>query len=177
MDKREAASVYATSSTNLIVKLTDFGFAGRYASSTQDPEFCARARSFGFAFAKGDNNVVTTNFAVAEDFQAVGFVFLTLLLTALAELPAPDTQMPATDEDTLQRLLGDIFDKDMEQFRDYIATEDVVWSSLVRLLDENDGAGWTVLERLMLAREKAAKMKDTSQLFTIRGLLSNPFFG
>ena len=51
-----------------------------------------------------------------------------------------------------------------------------IWSKLVALLDENDGAGWKVLETLVLAREKAAKNKDTSQLFSIRGLLSNPFF-
>jgi hypothetical protein len=54
--------------------------------------------------------------------------------------------------------------------------EEDVWGPLVELLDRNNGAGWTVLETLMLAREKAAKTKDGSQLFTIRGLLSNPFF-
>jgi len=83
--------------------------------------------------------------------------------------------MPATDEDTLQRLLGEIFDKDMNQFREYIEAEEV-WSPLVDLLDENDSAGWTVLETLLLAREKVSKTKDSQQLFTIRGLLSNPFF-
>jgi hypothetical protein len=129
-------------------------------------------------FQKGDHNVITTNFAIAEDMHAVGFVFLGLLLTTLAELPRPvpsTYQMPATDDDTLQRLLTDIFDKDMNQFREFVLEEDI-WSNLVALLDENDKSGWKVLETLVLARENAAKRKDTDQLFTIRGLLSSPFF-
>jgi serine/threonine protein kinase len=175
MDKREVASPYATMVSQLCVKLADFGFSGLYKESANNEEFCARARTFGLSFRRGDNTVVTNNFAMAEDCHALGFVFLGLLLTALAELPSADTPMPATDEDSLQRLLGDIFEKDFEQFRAYIEAEDV-WSKLVDLLDKNNGAGWSVLETLMLAREKAAKTKDSLQMFTIRGLLSNPFF-
>lgn len=175
MDRRQASSPMATMVSQLVVKLTDFGFAGLYKESTDSEEFCARARAFGLYFRKGDATVASTNFAMAEDFHALGFVFLGLLLTSLAELPTPDAPMPATDEDSLQRLLGDIFDKDFAQFREYVEEEDV-WGPLVGLLDRNNGAGWTVLETLMLAREKAAKTKDGSQLFTIRGLLSNPFF-
>jgi hypothetical protein len=175
MDRRQASSPMATMVSQLVVKLTDFGFAGLYKESTDSEEFCARARAFGLYFRKGDATVASTNFAMAEDMHALGFVFLGLLLTSLAELPTPDAPMPATDEDSLQRLLGDIFDKDFAQFREYVEEEDA-WGPLVELLDRNNGAGWTVLETLMLAREKAAKTKDGSQLFTIRGLLSNPFF-
>ena len=175
MDKREAISPFKTMTSNLRVKLADFGFSGLYEQSTRDEEFCRRARSFGLSFGKGDNNIATANFALAEDMHALGFVFLGLLLTSLAEIPNPQYQMPATDEDTLQRLLGEIFDKDFQQFREYVEAEDL-WSNLVELLDENDGSGWKVLETLVLAREKAAKNKDTSQMFTVRGLLANPFF-
>jgi hypothetical protein len=83
--------------------------------------------------------------------------------------------MPATDEDTLQRLLGEIFEKDILQFREYVEAEEC-WSNLVELLDEKDGAGWTVLEMLFKAREKAAENKNSLQVITARGLLSNPFF-
>ena len=83
--------------------------------------------------------------------------------------------MPATDDDTLQRLFSEIFDKDMDQFREYVEADDV-WNNLVTLLDENNGAGWTVLETLLLAREKVVKNKNTEQIFTLRGLLANPFF-
>jgi serine/threonine protein kinase len=178
MDKTNAVSPLNTMISALRVKLTDFSFAKVFEQSTADAEFCTRAKAFGLNFQKGDNNVLTTNFAIAEDMHAVGFVFLGLLLTTLADLPKPVSstyQMPATDEDTLQRLLGNIFDKDMVQFREFVLEEDI-WSNLVALLDENDRSGWRILETLVLAREKAAKNKDTDQLFTIRGLLSSPFF-
>jgi serine/threonine protein kinase len=178
MDKRNAISPMNTMISILRVKLSEFAFAKTFEESTSNEEFCTRARTFGLSFQKGDHNVLTTNFAIAEDMHAVGFVFLGLLLTTLAELPRPVTstyQMPATDDDTLQRLLSDIFDKDMNQFREFVLEEDI-WSNLVALLDDNDQSGWKVLETLVLARENAAKRKDTDQLFTIRGLLSTPFF-
>jgi hypothetical protein len=175
MDKAEAASLFATLTSQLIVKIADFGFSGQYNEASSDQEFCTRARTFGLNFRKGDNNVATTNFAIAEDMHALGFVFLALLLSSLAELPDSTYRMPATDEDSLQRLFGDIFEKDINQFRDYVEAEEI-WSDLVGLLDDRDAAGWKVLETLLLAREKAAKNKDTSQIFTVRGLLSNPFF-
>jgi len=174
-DKAEPSSVYATNANLLSVKLADFGFSGLLEESTYDDEFLMRAGSFGFSFRKGDNSLAATNFAMAEDLHALGFVFLGLILSSLAELPRLDSPMPATDEDTLQRLLGEIFDKDIEQFREYVEAEEV-WNSLVDYLDENDGAGWTVLETLFKAREKAAENKNSLSVITARGLLSNPFF-
>lgn len=181
MDKREAISPYNTMISNLSLKLADFGFACRLPtketemSKLVDEEFCTRARSFGLSFRKGESSIASSNFAIAEDMHALGFVFLGLMLTSLAELSDPSYQMPSTDEDTLQRLLTDIFDGNFEEFREYVEAEDV-WTNLVDLLDENDKAGWKMLETLVMAREKAAKNKDTSQMFTVRGLLSNPFF-
>jgi hypothetical protein len=176
MDKREAVSPYATLTDQLVVKLADFGFSGLYEKSTSNEEFCSRARTFDLYFQKGENTIATTNFAIAEDMHALGFVFLGLLLSSLAEVPTAQYSMPATDEDTLQRLLGDIFGKDVKgEFRDYVEAEEI-WTNVVELLDQKEGAGWTVLETLLLAREKAVKNKDTSQIFTVRGLLSNPFF-
>ena len=112
---------------------------------------------------------------MSEDLHALGFVFLGLLLVSLAELPTSTTPMPATDEDTLQKLLTEIFSQDFEAFRDYVEAEDI-WRNLVELLDEKDGSGWTVLEILFTARERVAKNKDSSNIITARGLLSNPFF-
>jgi serine/threonine protein kinase len=174
-DKREPSTVYFTRPAGLVVKLADYGFSGLLEESTYDEEFISRARSFGLSFRKGDNSLAATNFAMAEDLHALGFVFLGLLLSSLAELPRLDYAMPATDEDTLQRLLGEIFDKDISQFREYVEAEEV-WNNLVSLLDENDGAGWKVLETLFKAREKAAEYKNSLQVITARGLLSNPFF-
>jgi serine/threonine protein kinase len=174
-NKAEPSSVYATDPRALSVKLADFGFSGLLEESTYDEEFLMRARAFGLSFRKGDNSLAATNFAMAEDLHALGFVFLGLMLSSLAELPRLDYPMPATDEDTLQRLLGEIFEKDIEQFREYVEAEEV-WNNLVEFLDENDGAGWTVLETLFKAREKAAENKSSLSVITARGLLSNPFF-
>jgi hypothetical protein len=175
MDKREASSPYETRAAQLIVKLADFGFAGPQSESTLDEEFLARARSIGLNFRKGEKSIAATNFAIAEDMHALGFVFSGLLLSSLADASLTDSPVPSTDEDTMQRLIGDIFDKDIKQFRDYVKAEEC-WVNLVSLLDENEGAGWTVLEKLILARETAARNKDGEQIFTVRGLLTNPFF-
>ena len=163
-----------------------------------DPEFVARARTFGLDVEycrQQGNYMAAVNFAMAEDMHALGMVVLGLFLTALAELePTGDAAssssslsssssssgasfppMPATDEDTLQRLFGDIFDKDVQQFRDYVQAEDV-WIPLVEWLDENNGAGWDLLETLLTARERAAANKDSLQLLSLRKLLAHPFF-
>lgn len=174
-DKAEASNLYNTRIAGLVIKVADFGFSGLAEESTFDEEFCARARSFGLIFRRGETSLAASNFAMAEDLHALGFVFLGLLLSSLAELPSADHPMPATDEDTLQRLLGDIFDKDITQFREYVEAEEV-WSNLVDRLDENDGAGWNLLETLFTAREKAASTKDSLQIITARSLLSNPLF-
>jgi serine/threonine protein kinase len=174
-DKREASSITATQISALTVKMSDFGFSGRLEDSAQNEEFLSRARAFGLSFRKGETSLAATNFAMSEDLHALGFVFLGLLLVSLAELPTPNTPMPATDEDTLQKLLTEIFSQDFEAFREYVEAEDV-WRNLVELLDEKDGAGWTVLETLFTAREKTAQSKKSLNIVSARGLLSNPFF-
>jgi hypothetical protein len=151
------------------------GFSGLLEDSANDEEFILRARAFGLTFRKGEKSLAVTNFAVSEDLHALGFVLLGLLLVSLAELPNAKAPMPATDEDTLQKLLSEIFAQDFQAFREYVEADDV-WTNLVELLDEKDGAGWSVLETLFTAREKTAKIKNSSNVITARGLLSNQFF-
>ena len=174
-DKTEASSIYATRPQALTVKLSDFGFAGPMQESAADPEFVARARTFGISLREGDTSLVATNFAMAEDLHALGFVMLGLLLVALADLPTANSPMPATDEDTLQKLLSEIFDKNFGAFREYVEEEEA-WTKLVQVLDEKNGAGWEVLETLFLARETIAKNQNSLEIVTARGLLKNRFF-
>jgi hypothetical protein len=180
MDKRDAISVFNTRVPTLRVKLADLGFSGRLDEAANEEEFCVRARAFGLMnFRKGVNNVETMNFAIAEDAFAFGFVVLGLLLTSLAEVSTdnPNQNIPATDEDTLQRLIGEIFDKDFAEFREYVDAEDA-WSNLVALLDDKDRAGWKFLEELLLCREKVAKLSKDGVNMTesyLRNLLSSPF--
>ena len=84
-------------------------------------------------------------------------------------------KMPDTDEDSLQRLVTEIFEKEMDEFREYCSAEDF-WSKLVNLLDENDGAGWSLLREMCFARERAAENKEEFSVLTARGLLSNKLF-
>lgn len=174
-DKAEASSIYFTRIAGLTIKLSDFGFSGLLEDSANDEEFISRARSYGLSFRKGDTSLVVTNFAMAEDLHALGFVFLGLLLVSLAVLPNAGAPMPATDEDTMQKLLSEIFNQDFKAFREYVEAEDV-WSRLVELLDEKDGAGWAVLETLFQARETTVKNQNSLKVVTARGLLSNRFF-
>jgi len=177
-DKTEASSPTATVVSRLKVKLADFGFSGSFEESTLDPAFCSRARGFGMSIREGEQSAAANAFAMAEDLHALGFVFLGLILTSLAETPTPEFKIPDTDDDTLQRQLGDIFNNDMDEFRDYADAEDV-WSSTVKLLDQQNGAGWELLRTLCFARERAAevgsKEEDYLQMPTARSLLSSPF--
>lgn len=117
-------------------------------------DFCRRAKAFQLDIRKGSYySLEAKSFAIAEDLHAMGFVFVAVLLSSLAEVPDAEYVTPPTDEDSLQRLLSDIFDKDMGEFREYCEAEDI-WTGVVELLNENDAAGWKVLENMCFARER-----------------------
>jgi len=170
MDHMEASSPYTTSSSILTMKLADFGFSGLMDLSTYDSDFCRRARSFGFYVReRSDVTEQLVQYAMAEDLHALGFVAVGLLLSALAEVEGPQDTIPPTDEDTLQRLMTDIFNKDMDQFRDYVETDEI-WGKVVEMLDDTDG--WIMLDALCFARERVKEEK----FVTARELLKHPFF-
>jgi len=175
MDKTEAVSPFAEQIFNLRVKLSDFGFAGPINASFRDPDFRARARAFSVAVEPGRTSFSSTGFAIAEDLHALGFVFLQVLLTSLAEPPTPDYVAPPCDVDTLQRLLGDIFDNDVYRFAEY-CEEEASWSKVVGLLGRDEGAGWEVLRQMCYARERVSELQGSLQMVTARALLSSPFF-
>ena len=180
LDKSIPSSIYTTNPINTNIKFMDFGFAGVISESSINESFRRRAQTFGIEIKEQTVSTTVsiqeTNFAMAEDLHALGFVFLGLLLTALAEPSSENYKMPDTDEDSLQRLLGEIFDKNIEEFREYCEAEEI-WTNVVALLDENNGAGWDLIENLCFARERVGKLgKDDLQLITARGLLSNPLF-
>lgn len=174
-DKQEASSPLATVSQRLRMKVSDFGFSGRIVDASSDEEFRERAKAFDLDIQPGGSMLESKSFAIAEDLHALGFVFIGLLLSSLAEIPRQEYSMPPTDEDALQRLMADIFDKDMDEFRDYCEAEDI-WSSVVSMLDENDSEGWRVLEQMCFARENVVDNLASGQILTVDGVLSSPFF-
>ncbi|KAL7507431.1 hypothetical protein ACHAXN_004617 [Cyclotella atomus] len=179
MDKREATSPYAVVVDRLRVVLSDWGFSQTIQDALEDEEFQRRAKSFGLD-AEYDVEAAE-EFALAEDLHALGFVFLALLFTTLSEPATLSAPMPKTNDDTWQRLFTDLFQKDMNEFREYCSNEDV-WESVVELLDREEGAGWNVLGELLLARENVSKwskgeiMDEDYELVSARTLLSSPFF-
>jgi hypothetical protein len=174
-DKQETSSPYATVRARLLIKLSDFGFSGRISDSSKDEEFQIRARTFKLNIIKGATPLESKSFAIAEDIHALGFVFIALLLTSLAEVPKAEYPVPPTDEDSLQRLLGNIFNGDMSEFREYCDAE-VVWGPVVELLDTNQSAGWKLLEKMCLAREKVKENLESGQILTAESLLMSSFF-
>ena len=174
-DKQEASSPLATVTQRLRIKISDFGFSGEILDSSKDEEFRKRARAFKLDIQEGLTSIESKSFAIAEDLHALGFVFVALLLSSLAEVPTADYAIPPTDEDALKRLMIDIFDRDIEEFKEYCEAE-AVWSSVVQLLDENNGAGWDVLEKMCFAREAVAKNLDSGKILDANSVLSSPFF-
>ena len=168
-DKTQASSVYTVNPSFLVMKLGDFGFSGLTELATYDSEFLQRARTFGLSFQEGRMTDEVEAFCQAEDLHALGMVFVSLLLTSLAEVD-PLAKLPATDEDTLQRLMTDIFEKDILQFREYVEADDM-WDKVVEMLDEL--RGWELLSLLCFAREQVKEGNVTKA----RELLASPFFG
>lgn len=168
-DKTQASSVYTISPSQVFMKLADYGFSGLEELATYDKEFLRRAKTFGLSFQEGRMTNEVAAFCQAEDLHALGLVFVALLLTSLAEVDPAKPNLPATDEETLQRLLTDIFEKDILQFREYVEAEEI-WDNVVEMLDAT--RGWELLEFLCFAREK---VKDGSAK-TAKELLSVRFF-
>jgi len=175
-DKLEASSPLNTKIDKLKVQFVDFGFSG-LIQDTKDKSLKNRARAFNIYTDEGDelSPIDAINFSMAEDLHALGFVFIAILLTSLADIPAANYRLPPTDEDSLQRQLSDIFGKNMDEFREYYDAEEV-WNKVVALLDENNKAGWELLKAMCFARERVADGKFTGQVTTARGLLSSPLF-
>lgn len=186
-DKREATSPYAVVIPRLRVILSDWGFSATLQEAVQEKELGVRSKLFGIPAVDSYENqrsnddridVAAGQFAMAEDLNALGFVYLGLLFATLANPATLSAPMPPTDDDSWQRLFSDIFNKDMGAFRDYCTNEDV-WDEVVELLDREEGAGWNLLGELLLARERLGEAfteDEERQFGSAKDLLEHPFF-
>mmetsp|Transcript_12580 Transcript_12580/g.18692 ORF Transcript_12580/g.18692 Transcript_12580/m.18692 type:complete len:648 (-) Transcript_12580:92-2035(-) len=193
-DKREATSPYAVVVERLRVVLSDWGFSRDIQEAVLEKEFSGRCRMFGipslssYDYQRASSYEDTIRmeeaayqFAKAEDLHACGFVFLSMLFTTLADPATLSAPLPATDDDTLQRLFSEIFEKDVDELREYYANEDV-WSAVVSLLDMEDRAGWDLLGKLLLSREEVSDWYKNDggdqdvELTSAEALLGHPFF-
>lgn len=191
-DKREATNPYAVVVERLRVVLSDWGFSRDIQEAVLEKEFSGRCRMFGipsldsYEYQRASDTTrmedAAAQFAMAEDLHACGFVFLSMLFTTLADPATLSAPLPATDDDTLQRLFSEIFEKDVDELREYYANEDV-WSAVVSLLDMEERAGWDLLGKMLLAREEVSDWykndsdeENNVELTSAQYLLSHPFF-
>ncbi|KAL7543017.1 hypothetical protein ACHAXR_012508 [Thalassiosira sp. AJA248-18] len=186
-DKTEATSPYAVVVARLRVILSDWAFSATIEDAAREKELGVRSKMFGIPSVESYENqramddrinVAAEEFAMAEDLHALGFVFLAMLFTTLAEPATLSAPMPKTDDDTWQRLFAEIFEKDMNNFRDYCENEEI-WDSVVELLDTQEGAGWEFLGDLLLARERLSDWYNEKgegvELVSASELLNHPF--
>ena len=178
-DKAAALSPLWSNAQETMVKFSDWGFAQTTDPDVllQDEDFLRRARSFDINLSKSAPSLLVVNFALAEDMHALGVAIVQLLLSTLAEPLSPEDPLPtiATNEDSFQRVWTDIYDQDMQAFRDYLRNEDDdIYKSLVAYLDEREG--WKFLESLLNARERVAQKQQAESIVTVRQLLESPLF-
>ena len=71
-------------------------------------------------------------------------------------------------------IFQDIFKNDIDEFRYYCDAEQI-WSLLVDTLDENDRAGWDLLDKMLNARENVSENLKNGRILTAESLLSSSF--
>ncbi|CAM9812574.1 unnamed protein product, partial [Hapterophycus canaliculatus] len=87
-----------------------------------------------------------SDFLFREDLYSLGYVFLELVFGAFC-----DVKSKRPDQNSLKRLLEDIFKGDFKAFKDYCLTEPS-WEPAVEVLDANQGNGWGLATALLQAR-------------------------
>eukprot|EP00208_Stichococcus_sp_RCC1054_P009055 CAMPEP_0206150144 /NCGR_PEP_ID=MMETSP1473-20131121/38148_1 /ASSEMBLY_ACC=CAM_ASM_001109 /TAXON_ID=1461547 /ORGANISM="Stichococcus sp, Strain RCC1054" /LENGTH=502 /DNA_ID=CAMNT_0053547637 /DNA_START=817 /DNA_END=2325 /DNA_ORIENTATION=- len=155
----------------LVVKLDNFGFSHRASLPPGDG-----GEQPWPAQLSDDHPVIMGQ---KEDMGALAVTFLETIFTALAvesESPcavpeemvrplggklAPEVNLAAICRDTsgeaLGRLLFDVFGRDISAFRRY-ASQEPGWEGPVAFLDEQQEAGWQLLESLVQGSTRAVEL-------------------
>eukprot|EP00638_Chattonella_subsalsa_P008231 CAMPEP_0117751914 /NCGR_PEP_ID=MMETSP0947-20121206/11270_1 /TAXON_ID=44440 /ORGANISM="Chattonella subsalsa, Strain CCMP2191" /LENGTH=345 /DNA_ID=CAMNT_0005570409 /DNA_START=730 /DNA_END=1767 /DNA_ORIENTATION=- len=140
----------------VIAKLTDFGFAQQF--SGVDEDLIRRAKKYG-----ASTPMETVNFVTGEDLNALGYVFAELIFSSLKLKGDPESIPPPSDQATIKRLVEDVYSCDVQYgFRDYCAAEES-WAPAVELLDQDNGAGWEVLEYMIGFYKRLETMGASSE--------------
>jgi len=113
------------SADSLYVKLDNFGFAAVFPSKQED--------------LSGSQ---LPDPAPEDDFRAVGLLFLETVILSLTETNDPATQV------FIERLTFEIFRNDFIGLKEYCSNEPN-WSQAVSFLNEREGAGWKLLQKLL----------------------------
>jgi len=166
-DKGQAVS--RCEASLLVLKLQNFAFATPISDNSPKRRESAERWKIN-----RESVLDRTALSVAEDLSSAGYVFLSVLLGALAEPePGADPSGPERSREVFERQIEDIYEGDVcGQFRDYLASEPA-WKRVSAFLDAN--LGWDFLETLLLAREAAASTSDSFSYLTAQKMLNHPF--
>lgn len=150
----------------LSVRAIDLGFAASASTLPQD--------EIDRAIQRGASPLNVLPLLALNDLHGLGYVLIELFLATAAAQDAPDKADSArsTEQQALKRLIEDIFGGDVRgEFRDYCA-EEPAWAGAVAMLDEDDGAGWELLQQLVDCRRgelagsvSAQSLLDSSKWF------------
>ncbi|CAM9580752.1 unnamed protein product [Discosporangium mesarthrocarpum] len=156
----------------LEVLLSDIGFSTPVTELDEDTMH--RARKFG-----ATSTLEVADFLLREDLYSLGYVFLELVFSSFCTSKAR-----APDQNSLKRLLEDIFGGDFRDFKDYCLGDDA-WERAVAVLDRNSGAGWGLAVALLGSRVVQGNGGDGGggrggggelSMVSTRAILSLPYF-
>jgi hypothetical protein len=101
----------------------------------------------------GDGDDTPLALGRRADLRQLAVVLLECVLGALA-LSGPSE---LTSADAVVRVLGDVFDWDVIQYRRHCGDE-AEWAAAAALLEGGGGAGWALVEALVAGRGGAAEL-------------------
>ncbi|KAA8497065.1 Calcium/calmodulin-dependent protein kinase type 1 [Porphyridium purpureum] len=147
-----------TTPTLFDCKVRDLGFAQQL--SELDDQSLRLAREKGAVSPEA-----LTRFFQNDDLKALGYSFLEIIFSFLSDEPGESTpQAESANQETFKRLFEDVYEYDLGQFRSYCEAEPR-WKMGIRLLDENNGAGWSFVQNLICAGSMGPdSFKPASQL-------------
>ncbi|GAB4823864.1 hypothetical protein N2152v2_010910 [Parachlorella kessleri] len=142
----------------LIVKLDNFGFARRIVPAGVSPTSSMDGTEGSSVLVPQPNLGEETPLAMGQkqDLRALAIVLLECLLSSLAE----GGPSPATSAEAIERVLGEVFQWDVNEFRQYCANEPD-WGTAAAFLDDENKAGWLLIEALVHGRAPASLLKES----------------
>jgi len=125
-------------------------------------------------FPKVDT-LALASLSIAYDLFALGFVFLSTLLGALAE-PENGAMPPPVDTEYLERIYVKVYKSKFQNFKTWVYNEPA-WATTAKILEGNDNAGWDFFEALLTAREAAVKRSEAGEISILSagGVRLHPF--
>lgn len=143
-------------SARLVVKIDNFGFARRVVvpgstkagkAGSSEPLYPA---PFPVPSAADDSPLALGH---RGDRRQLAVVLLECFLGALSEAGPSD----ATTAEAVQRVLGDVFEWDVERYRQYIENEPE-WGAVKEFLSADENAGWELIAQMVQGKSSASTL-------------------